>query len=200
MEAVDYLNGGDLRPHEVVASVDQTHVFAMSGVYELPFGKGKPFANSGRVLDLIVGGWSINGVWQAQTGRPLEWGNILFTGDINDIELSRSQRTAARWFNTEAGFNRNPADQLANNFRTFPLRLNGVRAPGINITNISVFKNFRITERVGLQFRAEAVDAFNETPLSAPNLSPTSSAFGTITTIGAGNTQRRISLGGKLSW
>ncbi|HWR49970.1 MAG TPA: hypothetical protein VN428_02615 [Bryobacteraceae bacterium] len=57
--------------------------------------------------------------------------------------------------------------------------------------NLSMFENFRTTERVGLQSRAEAVDAL---------VSPTSGSFGHITTIGAGNTQRRITLGGRLSW
>jgi len=200
MEAVSFLNSADLRPHEVVSSIDQTHVLAVTGVYEFPFGKGKRFANSNRWLDLAVGGWNLNGVWQVQSGRPLEWGNILFTGNIKDIELSHSERTPSRWFNVDAGFNKNSAQQLASNLRTFPLRLNGVRAPGVNITNLSLFKDFHIGERVKLQFRAEAVDAFNETPLSTPNVSPTSGSFGTITTVGSGNTQRRITLGGKISW
>ncbi|MEN6537258.1 MAG: hypothetical protein ABFD89_26635, partial [Bryobacteraceae bacterium] len=200
MEAVSFLNDADLSPHEVVSDIDQTHVFAVTGVYELPFGKGKRFLNSNRLLDFAVGGWSLNGVWQVQCGRPLEWGNILFTGNVKDIELSHSERTPDRWFNTDAGFNKNSAQQLASNVRTFPLRLNGVRAPGVNITNLSLFKDFRIAERVKLQFRAEAVDAFNETPLSTPTVSPTSGSFGKITTVGAGNTQRRITLGGKLSW
>jgi len=200
MEAVEFLNAGDLYPHRVVSSLDQTHVFAMSSVWELPFGKGKPFASQGRITDLVVGGWSLQGTWQVQSGRPLSWGNILFLGDIKEIELPRSARSADRWFNTAAGFNRNSAEQLASNLRTFPLRLNGVRAPGLNIVNLSVFKNFAILERWRLQFRAEAVDAFNETPLTAPNVTPTSGAFGQISTIGSGNTQRRITLGGKLIW
>ncbi len=200
MEAVSYLNAGDARPHEVVSSIDQTHVLAVTGVYEFPFGKGKRFVNSNRWLDLAVGGWNLNGVWQVQSGRPLEWGNILFTGNIKDIALSHSERTPNRWFNVDAGFNKNSAQQLASNLRTFPLRLNGVRAPGIDIVNLSLFKDFHVTERLNLQFRAEAVDALNETPLSSPSVSPTSGSFGTITTVGAGNTQRRITLGGKISW
>lgn len=200
MEAVDYLNAADLYPHRVVSSLDQTHVWAMSSVYELPFGRGKRLLSSSRWLDLAVGGWSLQGTWQVQSGRPLAWGNILFMGDIKAIELPRDQRNDLRWFNTAAGFNRNPAEQFASNVRTFPLRLNGVRAPGLNVANLSVLKNFTLSEGFKLQFRAEAVDAFNETPLTAPNVTPTTGAFGTITTIGGGNTQRRITLGGKLIW
>jgi hypothetical protein len=200
MEAVNFLNAADLYPHRVISSLDQTHVWAMSALAELPFGRGRRFANSSRLLDYVVGGWNLQGTWQAQSGRPLAWGNILFNGNIQDIELSRDTRDADRWFNTAAGFNRAPAQQLASNLRTFPLRLNGVRAPGVNITNLSLLKHFTLREGLKLQFRAEAVDAWNETPLSTPNVSPTAGAFGTITTIGAGNTQRRITLGGKLIW
>jgi hypothetical protein len=200
MEAVSYLNSTDKALHRVVSELDQTHVFALTAIYELPFGKGKPLANSNRCVDLLAGGWSLQGVWQAQSGRPLAWGNIIFMGDLKAIGLPRDQRGPDRWFNTEAGFNKDSAQQLSGNVRTFPLRLNGVRAPGINIVNLSLVKNIRLVEKLGLQFRAEAVDAFNETPLSAPNVTPTSGAFGTITTIGSGNTQRRITLGGKLIW
>lgn len=200
MEAVDFLNSADLYPHRVVSALDQTHVWAMSSVYELPFGKGKRYATSSRLLDLVAGGWNLQGTWQAQSGRPLAWGNILFNGNVKDIPLSRDARNADRWFNTEAGFNRSPAAQLVSNYRTFPLRLNGVRAPGINMVNLSVLKNFTIREGFKLQFRAEAVDAFNETPLTAPSVSPVAGDFGQINTIGAGNTQRRITLGGKLIW
>jgi hypothetical protein len=200
MEAVSYLNAGDAATHRVISNLDQTHVMATSGVYEFPFGRGKRFLGKGRLNDLAFGGWSLQGTWQMQSGRPLEWGNILFNGDIKNIGLAGSERNADRWFNTAAGFNRNAADQLASNLRTFPLRLNGVRAPGINMVNASMIKNFAVTERVKLQFRAEAVDVFNVTPLSTPNVSPTSGAFGTITTIGSGNTQRRVTLGGKLNW
>ena len=195
MEAVDYLNASDTAPSRVVSPLDQTHVWAMSGVYELPFGK-----QSGRWTKLAIGGWSLQGLWQAQSGRPLAWGNVLFNGDLKNITLGRGDRDADRWFNTAAGFERNAALQLVSNLRTFPFRLNGVRAPGVNLTNLSVSKNFAITERWRLQFRAEAVDAFNATLLSAPNTTPTSGQLGQITTIGNGNTQRRVTLGGKLIW
>ncbi|MBM3745566.1 MAG: TonB-dependent receptor, partial [Acidobacteria bacterium] len=96
MEAVDFLNSSDLYPHRVVSSLDQTHVCAMSSVFELPFGKGKPFASQGRISDLILGGWSVQGTWQVQSGRPLSWGNILFAGGIQSIALPKSARGAGR--------------------------------------------------------------------------------------------------------
>jgi hypothetical protein len=105
-----------------------------------------------------------------------------------------------RWFNVDACFNRAPAQALANNIRAFPLRLSGARADGFNILNLSAFKDFRIAERFRLQLRAEAVDALNHAIFAVPDTNPTSGTFGRVNTLGAGNTQRRITLGAKLSW
>ena len=113
------------------------------------------------------------------------------------LERDQEYMLAKRW--REHG-DRNAANQLVNNIRTFPLRLNGVRQAPINIVNLSVMKDFRFRERIGLQFRAEAVDLLNHPIYAAPDMSPTSGTFGQVTTLGAGNTQRRISLGGRLSW
>jgi hypothetical protein len=86
-----------------------------------------------------------------------------------------------RWFNTAAGFERDPGKQLASSIRAFPSRLTGLRAKGLNIWNISAVKNFRLSERFKLQFRTEWLNAMNHTHLAAPNTSPTTSLFGTVT-------------------
>ncbi len=200
MEAVDKLNDSDTYPHRVISSLDRTHSLAATGIYELPFGRGKRRLASAGWLDQAVGGWSVQAMFQGAGGRPLAWGNILFLGDVRRIPLPSAQRTVERWFNTEAGFERDSRRQLSFNLRTFPLRLSGVRGDGINNWNLSVFKSFRLGERFALQFRAEAVDAFNHPMFADPNTTPTSGAFGQITTLGSGNTQRRITLGGKLTW
>ncbi len=197
MEAVEKLNSTDLYPHRVVSSLDRTHTLATSGIYELPFGRGKRWISSQRWADLVAGGWAVQGIYQVVSGRPLSWGNVLFRGDVREITLSNP--TVERWFNTD-GFERNSSKQLASNIRTFPLRLNGVRAAGFNIWNLSVTKDFKLSETVALQFRAEGADAFNHPTFGAPNVSPTSSAFGQVTAIGYGDTARRITLGGRLSW
>ncbi|MEO6335061.1 MAG: hypothetical protein ABIO91_08770, partial [Pyrinomonadaceae bacterium] len=55
------------------ADFDQTHVFNFSGIYHLPFGKGKRFLNSGGVMDKIFGGFEISGIVQASTGAPISF-------------------------------------------------------------------------------------------------------------------------------
>lgn len=200
MEAVDKLNDSDTYPHRVISSLDRTHSLAISAIYEFPFGRGKRWLSGNRWLDYAVGGWSAQGIYQGASGRPLSWGNIFFYGDVRDIPIPNSERTVDRWFNVDAGFEKNSARQPSFNLRTFPLRLSGVRGDGVNICNLSMVKNFRLGERVGLQFRAEAVDAFNHAIFSDPSTTVTAGTFGKVTTLGSGNTQRRIILGGKLTW
>lgn len=86
-----------------------------------------------------------------------------------------------RWFNTGAGFNTSSSQQLANNIRTFPLRFNGIRSNGITGWNASLIRNYHILERLSVQFRAEVYDVLKHPVFSNPNTTPTSSAFGTVT-------------------
>jgi hypothetical protein len=172
----------------------------ISGIWEAPFGRNKRWAS--RVpgwVNQVVGGWSVQSIFHAQSGPPLAFGNLLFTGSVKDIALESNKRTIDRWFNVDAGFNKLPNAQLASNTRTFPLRLSGVRAPGYNNFDLAAMKNFVITEKVGLQLRASAQDALNHPVFGAPNTAPTSSAFGQITTtLGAG--QRIVTVSARLAW
>ena len=98
-----YLNAGDPVPTRAIAGIDQTHMFTMTGMWELPFGKGKPFLGSiGRLGDAFVGGWQFSGVETVHSGVPLGFGNVLYTGNIKDIAIHGGQ-PPEHWFNT-AGF------------------------------------------------------------------------------------------------
>ena len=55
------------------ADFDVTHVFNFNGIYQLPFGKGKQFMNYGGVLDRIIGGWEVSGLWQWTSGAPISF-------------------------------------------------------------------------------------------------------------------------------
>lgn len=63
------------------ADFDQTHTFNFNGIYQLPFGKGKMFLNQGGILDKIVGGWELTGLFQWGTGSPITF--VDSRGTIN---------------------------------------------------------------------------------------------------------------------
>lgn len=186
------LNDSDLRPYENVSDIDATHRFAVTAIYELPVGRGKPLlSGAGGLLHRIAGGWQVQGVYEGQSGFPLGFGNAIFNGNLHDVPIPVSQRMAERWFNTEAGFERLSARQLGGNLRAFPLRFSGIRDDGINNFDLSFLKNIPIREQVRAQFRMEAINAMNHVQFASPNTTPTSTAFGQ-STAERGHGQRQI--------
>ncbi len=182
MEAVEFLNASDPMPYRSISPSDRPHRYTVSGIYELPVGRGRRFgAHMPGVLQALAGGWQINGIMQNQSGAPLSFGNIIFNGNIDDINLSSDKRNVDRWINTDAGFNRNSSQQLASNIRQFPLRFSGIRGDKQSRCDLSALKNFRVREQVKMQFRAEAINAFNHANFRLPDMNPVSTSFGRIT-------------------
>jgi hypothetical protein len=181
MQATEFLNPTDAAPYRSLSDLDRPHLLTISGVWELPFGRGRQFgAALPTPISSIVSGWQLNGTVVRQAGAPLDFGNVIFTGDIHNIPLSRDERTVDRWFNTGAGFERNSKNQLSNNIRSFPLRLTGVRGDGQSSWNLSLSKEFRILERLQAQVRAEAYNAMNHPSFADPKMGVTNSSFGVV--------------------
>jgi hypothetical protein len=196
MQATEYLNPGDFMPTEVISDSDTPHRLSVSGIYELPFGKGQKFANwDNPVASRLVGGWQLQGVYTYQTGRPISFTNnaIIFNGQFADLDIENP--TVETWFNT-SGFNRVANQQLVSNVRTLPLRFSNLRFDSLSNWDLSVIKATTIKEGINLQFRAEALNAFNSPNFGAVDVTPTSASFGRVT--GVYNYARRIQLGLRL--
>lgn len=176
------------RLERAIDPTDISQRAVVSLVYEIPFGRGRRFgANLSRWADVFVGGWQLNTITSMQTGVP-----VVISG-ANNFRASRpnstgrsarlEQRSANRWFDTEQFVNP-PNFTLGNIGRTLP----DVRAPGLFNMDLSAIKDTRVTERVRLQFRAEAFNWLNTVNLGLPNggfsAGPDgrnqSAAFGTI--------------------
>ncbi|MBL8241016.1 MAG: TonB-dependent receptor [Bryobacterales bacterium] len=182
MEAVGYLNQPSLGLEEVVSDQDYPQRLTVSGIYELPFGKGRRLgAGANRFIDAFIGGWQLQAWLEGQSGQALGFGNVSFYGNLADIPLPIGERSPNRWFNTDAGFERNNARALGSNIRTMSSRFTGVRSDGINNVDASLFKNFRVCEGYSLQFRMESFNAFNHVQFANPNTAPGNTAFGTVT-------------------
>ena len=192
MEATAYLNATDPRPEHVISDLDFPQRLTLSGIWEVPFKKSR-----NRLVDLFATGWQLQAWYEGQSGEALGFGNIPFRGNLADIAYPANQRFPTRWFNIDAGFERDPAKALGNNLQTLSTRFTGVRADGINNLDASMFKNVKVTERITAQFRFETYNTANHIQFAAPNTNPVSTAFGTVTAE-KGHGQRQVTFGAKL--
>ncbi|PYV90968.1 MAG: hypothetical protein DMG05_08510 [Acidobacteria bacterium] len=165
MKANSYLNPTDTRPEHVIEYTDPGQVFSMSGVYELPFGRGRHWGSSWHgVVNHIFGGWQMSSVFKAQRGMPAWLGDgVLLPGKtMYDAILPKSQRTwDGGWFSL-APFDTNFDIQPDfNHIRTLSSRFNYLRGPGYWTLDGGLTKKFAISERVQLQFRSEFYNLTN---------------------------------------
>ena len=181
------------------ADIDRPHRFVTNFTYELPFGKSKPILGAlsgvgGAVLDRVVGGWMITSIYSYESGGPAgDWGDIIYFGGPLNWNPSNPDQV----FDTSV-FDRNSADQPSNHIRTFPTRFSNLRLPPTNNVDSSVIKNTRIHERLMLQYRCEFFNTLNHAVFNGPNLSPTSSAFGTVGSVY--NLERHIQMALRMTW
>ena len=180
MDATGYLNAGDPMPWYGISTADRPQLLAISEVWQLPVGRGHAIGKTlPKWADYAIGGWELNTTITAQSGDALSFGDVLFNGNIKNIPMG-SGRSIYNWINT-SGFATSASLQLADNLRTFPLRLSGVRGPGEDIWNIGIDKYFTLTEKVKLQLRGEGYNALNHANFRDPVLAPTNGQFGQIT-------------------
>jgi hypothetical protein len=184
----------NLAAERAVAGGDVPHRLVASAVSDLPFGRGRA-VELPALLDVFAGGWQINGIFTAQSGRPLDVSQTVNTSrtfsarqrpNINGSpRLSSSERTIQRWFNTSVF---SPADPLS--FGNSPR--NPVRGPGLFNIDLSLVKQFPFGESRRVEFRAESFNFTNTPPLGAPNTSYNpglplaQQSFGRITSAGDG--------------
>jgi hypothetical protein len=152
------------------AAWDIRHRFVYSTNYDLPFGRGKRFgAGWNRGLNVVAGNWQINGVLTLSTGPPFTLGTRNYscgcgnTGsgvrpDLvpgkNPQNAPAGGRTPDRYFDTSA-----VTDPARGTFGNIGNNTN--YGPGLRNVDLSLFKDFRLTERFRFQFRAEAFNLSN---------------------------------------
>jgi hypothetical protein len=182
LAATNLLNAGDVSPAKYLSPQDFPHHIALSAIYELPFGRGRPLLGKiGRIPNAIIGGWDLSWIYSYQSGPPLTFTNVLLTADAANIPLSSGQRSAQQWFNTSV-FNRIASQQLANNLITLSPVFAGVRAAAYNSSDATLMKRVAIREALRMEFRIDALNIFNQVTFGAPNTTPTSTSFGVVTT------------------
>jgi hypothetical protein len=180
-------NAYNLNGEWSLSTQDVPNRFTTAITYELPVGRGKPFLSSGRLLDYVVGGWSVNAISVIQSGYPLsvtQPNNNSVIGasyqrpNATGISPATSGSTVDRindWLNP-AAFSQAPEFTFGDISRFL-----NVRGPGLFNVDLSLFKTFSFKDRVKAQFRAEALNSTNSVYFGTPNTTFTSSSFGVIT-------------------
>jgi hypothetical protein len=170
--------GGVISPYERQRnkglSVDDVpQVFSLAFVYQLPFGKGKRYLNTGGVVDKLAGGWQVSNIFRSSSGTPLYFrssecnvpsqfavgcipatlssGNV-FAQDKGSFDPGKGPLFSKAAFEAPESFNfyygKGP-------------RISNARGFGFRNHDFSLIKNTQVTERVNVQFRAEFFNVWN---------------------------------------
>jgi hypothetical protein len=181
------------------ADNDMRHMFVASLIWKLNYYHG-----TYGLLRQVANGWSIAPIITLNSGLPFG----LSTGSDNNLDGNTGNdrpdvvpgvnatldpnrarsASVAEWFNT-AGFVPNAVGKNGS------LGRNVLDGPGFRNIDLGIFRDFKITERVNLQFRAESTNAFNMVSLNSPSGTFSSSSFGSIS---SAHTMRQIQLGMRL--
>jgi hypothetical protein len=176
---------------------DATHILSSYAVYELPIGRGKRFGHGmNGVANAIVGGWQVAPIISIHTGFPLALYN--FTNDPSGTNSRGARPNCGAGAGSTLGrqnafdstgayigyqwFDPSPYSlpSVSQGFGNCPAQ-GPVRGPGFFSTDLSLQKNFQITERTKLQFRSDFLNAFNTVNLNGPS-SSVGPGMGLITT------------------
>jgi len=192
------------------ADQDRKHVFVFSEVWELPFGRGKRFlGNSPRAVDLLFGGWQLNTITTWMSGLPFT-PTVLFGANcsvnagpcrpdrVGDPDLDHRNRDG--WFAVGIGSGTPWAKAAAGKHGN--AGRNSLRGPSFFETDLSMFKNFRITEGARLAFRAEGFNIFNKVNLGQPDgcVDCNPATAGKIFNLAGGAQMRQFQFGVRLSF
>jgi hypothetical protein len=209
------------------AGYDVKHNISATGVYALPFGRGKEhLSHISRIADEAVGGWKISTALIAYSGFPQ-----AVTGPGNNSQSYGSSRvnqyrtlkvvgrSANNWFGTDpsaspctdadptkpdhdngaCAFGAPATNGSGGTF--FGTSSNGsVRGPGYVNVDMSAFKDFHITESQSIGFRFDAFNAFNIVSLGNPDTGITDSTFGNVSLQGPRSVERHLQFSAKYTF
>jgi hypothetical protein len=171
------------------SSIDVRHTMTSNAIYELPWGSGRRFLNGHGLASTILGGWDLSGLATASTGRPV---NITIKRSASQLpdgntgsqrpdlvpgqSIYAADQTVDHWFNPAAFAL--PAKGTWGDLGRY-----AARGPGYYEIDTALQKKFRLSERFGLNFRAEAFNLFNHPIYASPSGNVSSGGFGQITSI-----------------
>ena len=189
-------NPNNRRAEKALASFHMRHRVVFSYIYELPFGKGKPWLSTG-VTSRIFGGWRIDGVTSLLDGNPI--GTQMATSNLNtgtfqrpnricDGNLPGSTRTVDHFFDTSC-FVAPPLYAYGNSGRNILI------GPKMYNWDASLQRTFPVSESMRFELRGEYFNVFNTPQFYPPMNLVGNPDFGTLTAIrGGSNRQGQLAL------
>ncbi len=187
---------------------DRTHTFVQSYVYDLPFGPGKKWLNSGLVGNML-GNWKVNGVVTVMTGTPMTLspstnnlntpGSTQTVNQIAPVQILNGVGPNSPWFTPGSFAAPTGNGVFGNTGRNF------LTGPGFFDLDASLFKSITIRERYNIELRGEAFSITNTPEFANPGTTLGSANFGYVTGTLGGNTtssngNRVLQLGMKFSF
>jgi hypothetical protein len=183
--------------HRLVA-YDVPQQLSFMWTYDFPLGRGKHFGtNMNKYIDGVVGGWTVAGVFNSHTGFVIPFPNaaplVAKSAAYSDAQRNAIARAGgeAQWdITNDVYFNTSifPTQaQAPYTLRNFPTVFPDVRTKPLNIADVSLYKQFNLTEKIHLQLHCDAHNLGNFPWFSQtwggnpdPTSDVTSSQFGTL--------------------
>ena len=183
-----------------ISNTDMPHVFNAFFNYDLPFGKGKMFDSGNSVVRALISGWQSSGITRFASGTPLGpfvgtctlpqagtcyanfnpafSGSVRINGDWGNGDVKAAVANATPFIDKNAFVN-----AAAFTYGNTPvLGAYGLRNPHLLNTDLSISRNFQVTEAVKFVFGADAFNIFNYVRFGGINTNITNAAFGKVTT------------------
>jgi len=199
-----------LNLEHAISANDATHRFVLASIVDVPVGRNRWIGRDmNRILDGVVGGWSISTILTFQSGQPLaiamaqprlEDGNQRPNVICPQVSTGISYHAAASNFLNGTGnaslFNAScfadPGDQTPGNA---PRYFSNLRSDGIHNVDLSFSKEFSFREDMKLQLRGEFFNFLNTPRFGFPDLNFADSTFGDVTSTASGSTPRIMQFG-----
>jgi hypothetical protein len=189
-----------------VAAFDHPQNLRLTWIYELPFGKGRPFLNKGGIVNQVLGGWTLTGVQQYQSGDALSIGAgidtsfYLYNGTVRANYVSGQSLnvgasgpfdyaggTGIQWFNPNAFAAPSvSAGGVVSSLGDTPRYIGNLRGPFQPSESFGIFKRFPFGEGKFLEIRGDAFNAFNRSGLADPDTTIGDPTYGRITDVQQG--------------
>jgi hypothetical protein len=184
--ATPYQNAYDPNANYGPSNFDVRHMFKGYGTWVIPVGQGRKFLSHSKALDEIVGGWDLFGDMTYQTGSPftprmsvnnsyaLSSNMVWYPNVVGNPTAVAGGQSINSWFNVNAFAA--PAPGTFGN-----MGRNVVYGPHLSAVNMSLHKIFTFTERMKLEFSANATNLFNHPSFALPDASIGPGHIGKIT-------------------